>query len=386
MSILDLFQKNNVYTNKPIRLWKDKKSGKLRWLAAYSSNYLDDDYPRDIISKDAHVNFISKVQNKEIPYPELWLWHLKGTAIGEADYMFYDEDNGIAMATGFIYNGMDSIAKNIAKLPVEMGVSHGMINVMRNKDDKKVIDDYVTIEISILPLAAAANKMTSIYMLGEEKNMMSTEQKEFLKDTGMTDEDIAVVEAHNKQLADENSSRERKSADETEAPEQNELKETQSQETPEAEKDVAKQTEKLDEETEPESHETKAADDDSAVVTVGQLKDTIKYMTDALSEKISEMEANMNKAISALHEQSAQLAKSINDQTLTPGTTLRDVIIGKGIIDKSVSRNALGASQLTEDDPLNKETPTITDAPSPSPEKPASIGELIFSTIVGEKK
>ena len=45
--------------------------------------------------------------------------------------------------------------------------------------------------------------------------MMSTEQKDFLsKNSGMSEEDIAEVELRNKQLADENSLRERKNIDE----------------------------------------------------------------------------------------------------------------------------------------------------------------------------
>ena len=51
-------------------------------------NYLDDDYPSDILSRDAHVKFINKVQNKELDYPELWLWHLRGNGSWESRLSF----------------------------------------------------------------------------------------------------------------------------------------------------------------------------------------------------------------------------------------------------------------------------------------------------------
>jgi len=343
MGLLDLFKKKEG--NDVITLWKDKKSGQTRWLAAYSSNYLDDDFPSDILSEKAHIDFINRVQNKQLPYPELWLWHLHGTAIGTADYLFYDNDNGIAMASGFIYDGKENIVKNISKMPVKLGTSHGMTFVKRNKDDAKVIDEYVTIEISILPLVAAANKMTSFYILDEENSMMSTEQKEFLKDSGMSEDDIVKVEARNKQAADENSLRERKSVDEQ--PQEEAVEVAEKQEAP-----IAEQAENV----EAEKQAPDEVSDENKMVTVGQLKSTIEYLMKTVTDRMSEMEQGFSKTLEELASKSNQLEKAVNEQSLTPGTSLSS-IIGKSLIDKSLTKSAAGSTELSKEDPLYNDAP-----------------------------
>lgn len=377
MSIMDIFKGNTQNEGSPIKLWKDKGTGKLRWLAAYSSNYLDDDYPSDILSNNAHIDFVSKVQNKELPYPQLWIWHLKGTAIGEADYLFYDEENGIAMATGFIYNGMERVAKNILKMKTKLGTSHGMTFVKRNEKDEKIIDEYVTIEISILPLVAAANKMTSIYILDKENDMMSTEQKDFLKNTGMSDEDILAVESRNKQLADENSLRERKSIDEPDIEGNAQTEEVK--ETSEAPQEPA-----ANETAEAQVEEAKAADvvddEDSKSVTVGQLKSTIEYLTGVVTQRLDNMEKALAKSVEELAAKSQQLEKSLNEQSLTPGTSLR-TIIGKSLIDKSISRTPYDIPALEKNDPLYSDAPVET---PPVPEGGLSLRSVI-NKITGEK-
>jgi len=374
MNIKDIFKSgaDRQNGNLPITLWKDKATGKTRWLAAYSSNYLDDDYPSDILSKSAHLNFIDKVQNKELPYPELWLWHLKGTAIGEADYLFYDDENGIAMATGFFYDGTDRIVKNISRMNTKLGTSHGMTFVKRNENDEKVIDEYVTIEISILPLVAAANKMTSIYILDKEKNMMSTEQKDFLKNSGMSDDEIAAVESRNKQMADENSLRERKSIDEPKD-------ESESVETKESGADSVEP--KAEESTESTVEETKeeTVDEDAQAVTVGQLKSTIEYLTSVVTERLDNMEKALAKSVDELTTKSKQLEKSLNEKSLTPGNTLSS-IIGKSLIDKSISRSPYDAQTLEKNDPLYNDAPVET---PPAPEGEFSLRSVI-KKITGE--
>lgn len=378
MSIKELFRNSNDKSDSsPIKLWKDKATGKVRWLAAYSSNYLDDDYPSDILSKEAHINFINKVQNKELPYPELWIWHLKGTAIGESDYLFYDNENGIAMASGFIYNGMEKIVKNISKAGAKLGTSHGMTFVKRNENDEKVIDEYVTIEISILPLVAAANKMTSIYILDKEKNMMSTEQKDFLKNSGMSDEDILAVESRNKQLADENSLRERKSIDGPDTEGNAETEEAK-------EASEAPQETEATEQAEAPVEEAKSVDvvvhEDAQTVTVGQLKSTIEYLTGVVTQRLDNIEKALTKSVEELAAKNQQLEKSLNEKSLTPGNTLSS-IIGKGLIDKSISRSPYDAPVLEKNDPLYNDAPAETPL---APEGELSLRSVI-KKITGEK-
>jgi hypothetical protein len=381
MSIKD-FIKNIGGGNKSdgaITLWKNKQLGQTRWLAAYSSNYLDDDYPSDILSREAHIDYINKVQSKELPYPELWLWHLKGTAIGEADYLFYDDDNGIAMATGFIYNGMEKVAQNLAKTNMQLGTSHGMTFVKRSEKDKKVIDEYVTIEISILPLVAAANKMTSIY-IHEENNMMSTEQKDFLRSSGMSDDDIARVESRNKQLADENSLRERKNIDEPEN--KDESAELEAKETTEPVEQTEVEVESKDkaEEQPEETQDEAVADEKMQAVTVEQFKSTIEYLTGAINTRLDNIEKALKESVDEIAEKNRQFEKSLNEKTLTPGNPLSS-IIGKSLIDKSVSRASQDSPALEKNDPL------YNDAPAETPSSPEGAFTLhsVIRKITGEK-
>ena len=366
MGLLELFKKKE--DNNAITLWKDARTGKTRWLAAYSSNYLDDDYPSDILSEKAHLDFIEQVQNKQLPYPELWLWHLQGTAVGTSDYLFYDKDNGVAMASGFIYDGKEPLVKGVLKTNAQLGTSHGMTFVKRNEKDTKVIDKYVTIEISILPLVAAANKMTSFYILDKEKKMMSTEQRDFLKDSGMSEEDIAKVEARNKQAADENSLRERKSADEQAQEETEVVAEKQEVE----EQKPAEEAETVTEEVIEETKEQEVNDEQT--VTAKQLKETLEYLVKTVTERIETMEQAFNTALEAVTVKSEQLEKSINDQALTPGTSL-SAIIGKSLIDKSLSKSATGSKELDKEDPLYNDAPAETPAPEQE-------GEISFTSII----
>ena len=370
MGLLDVFKKKE--DDNAITLWKDAKTGKTRWLAAYSSNYLDDDYPSDILSEKAHLDFIEQVQTKQLPYPELWLWHLQGTAVGTSDYLFYDKDNGVAMASGFIYDGKEPLVKGVLKTNAQLGTSHGMTFVKRNEKDTKVIDKYVTIEISILPLVAAANKMTSFYILDKEKKMMSTEQRDFLKDSGMSEEDIAKVEARNKQAADENSLRERKSADEQ--PQEETVVVAEKQEVEEQKAAEETETETVTEQPE-EVEETKEKEvNDEQPVTAKQLKDTLEYLVKTVTERIETLEQNFNSALEAVTVKSEQLEKSINDQALTPGTSL-GAIIGKSLIDKSLSKSATGSKELDKEDPLYNDAPAETPAPEQE-------GEISFASII----
>jgi len=365
-NIMDIFKKQSS-NEMPITTWKEVGSGRIRWLASYSSNYLDDDYPRDIISKDAHTDFINRVNSGEYDYPVLQLWHLKGTDIGKADYLFYDDELGIAMATGYVYDNKEKILKNLSRIKdTKLGMSHGMIFVERDEKDKKTINKYVTIELSILPLVAAANKMTSIYILDKEKDMMSSEQKEFLKRTGMSDEDIVSVEERNKAIADENSSRERKSVEEP----------AQDTEIVEQVGEVEQAAEEQEPVEQPEG-EAKEAGADLQFVTVEQMKSTLEYMVGLINERMDAVEQNLVKSVEEIKEKSAMLEKSVNDKVLSPGSTLEQVI-HKSFIEKSIKKSASEA-EVRPEDPLYKDAPEETEPPADN----ALAG--VVSKIIGAK-
>lgn len=147
-------------------VWKDAKTGMTRWFSIYSNNFRDNDRPSEIISEQSQLNFVDLVDKGIVDYPELWLWHVKGTAWGKADWVAYS--HGFAMASGLVYPGYEHIADNLAERG-NLRVSHGMPKelLVRDPHNKSVILFHVTAEISPLPDWAAANMLTGFYVLGE---------------------------------------------------------------------------------------------------------------------------------------------------------------------------------------------------------------------------
>jgi hypothetical protein len=201
-------------------IWKDTESDRWRWLSIYSNNYRDNDNPPEIISEASHKRFIERVENKEVAYPELWLWHVPGTRIGQTDWLSYD-DKGFSLASGTFDEGRESIVKNLSEMD-DLLVSHGMpkASVKRDSEDKTIIIEHITREISPLPNWAAANKLTAFTLLnkeGEYAMAIPENKKPFLKAAGLTDEEIEQIEAGVKEKADEAQEQELEQKEETPA-------------------------------------------------------------------------------------------------------------------------------------------------------------------------
>lgn len=186
-------------------IWYDKERNQWRWLAIFSNNYRDQDNPPEIISSDSHKNFVKSVESGNVPYPELWLWHVPGSRFGQSDWLTYT-DEGFAIASGYIDEGKEYIAKGLSEYPDQLLTSHGMPKpfIERNEKDKTIITKHITREISPLPAQAAANKLTSFELLskeGSEQMAIPDNKKEFLKQVGMSDEEIAQIETSVKDKA-----------------------------------------------------------------------------------------------------------------------------------------------------------------------------------------
>jgi len=174
-------------------VWKE--GDRYRWFAIYSNRYLDNDIPQEILSAEAHKAFVKAVDAGELPQPELWHYHVPGTRWGVSDWLAYDEATGFSMASGFVDTGHEKEAEALAALP-DVAVSHGMTEVDYDEKEKHVIRRYVTAEISDLPARAAANKLTGFQVLEKGASKMIPEaKKDYLRKVGITDEQIAAIEA-----------------------------------------------------------------------------------------------------------------------------------------------------------------------------------------------
>lgn len=150
--------------DRPLMVWKDA-SGRLRFLARYSNNFRDDDNPPEIISAKSHQRFVERADKGLVPYPELWVWHVKDWKVGQTDWLAYD-DAGFALASGIVDKENEALVTRIAEQD-DVAMSHGMPikSIKRDPDDPSIIIEHDTEEISILPLQRAANKMTGFWVL-----------------------------------------------------------------------------------------------------------------------------------------------------------------------------------------------------------------------------
>ena len=153
--------------------------GGYRWLAIYSNKFRDRDNPAEIISEASHRRFTKMVNSGELPYPELWLWHVKGSRWGEADFVGYD-DNGFAVATGIVDKGKEWIAESLMNNGEEMLTSHGMppSSIKRDPEDPTVYLEHTTKEISPLLARDAANEFTGFSILDSEVKQMAFSDEE----------------------------------------------------------------------------------------------------------------------------------------------------------------------------------------------------------------
>jgi len=101
-----------------------KEGDQYRWITRYSNNFRDRDNPPEILSAEAHRNFVDMVDKGLAPLPELWLWHVPEWKIGQATWVGYDEA-GFAMAGGYFDKGREAVAEWLSTKE-DIAVSHGM--------------------------------------------------------------------------------------------------------------------------------------------------------------------------------------------------------------------------------------------------------------------
>ena len=201
--ILGLFDKKEEKQSDFI-IWKEK-DGTLKWMARYSNKYRDKDVPPEIISSESHERFVKLVDEGKATLPELFVWHIPEFRFGQATHVAYD-NSGFALAAGVIDDTKE--AKDIAELlSVQKGisVSHGMptSTIVRDPDDETVIIQHETVEISVLPTWAAANKMTDFVIIDsetKEKSMAIPDSKfeSLVDDWGADPELLKRLEGRNK--------------------------------------------------------------------------------------------------------------------------------------------------------------------------------------------
>lgn len=168
----------DVLPSGSFRVQKDA-SGRLRWFGVWSNHYRDKE--GDIFTSKAHREYEEYIDAGG-DMPELWLWHVKGSRVGQADMVAFAD--GFQTASGLFDKEMEHVAPALVAL--DLAMSHG--SWVQDSDYRKengvgVIERYRTREISVLPRKAAANPITFFVNEEDEPMPLTKEKREFLDKT-----------------------------------------------------------------------------------------------------------------------------------------------------------------------------------------------------------
>lgn len=304
----------------PLMLWKEADTGRLRWFARYSNNFLDDDNPPEIIAAESHQAFVDMVDRKEAAMPELWLWHVPEWKVGVADWLAYD-DSGFALASGTVDVGKEAVVEQVASHhPL---LSHGMpvISIVRDPDDPKIIRRHTTKEITLLPDWAAANKITGFILMEADQSIKeddmaipANKKQELVENWNINPELLDQLEQANLSDAAKATEDGRESKEKTEEVKE-ETQEQAATEVVEQSKEEEVQSE-TEENVEAEQSQAEPAPDLSQYPTREEVAEAITTVFTPYFERINQLSAQMEafgKEIGALKEmKNADLETTIN--------------------------------------------------------------------------
>lgn len=187
-----------------VLIQKDANS-QWRWVGWVSNNFID--WDGEIISEDAHKEYVDWLEKNKDVYPVFVSWHTPGTVReNPADFVAYE--NGFLIASG-ILNEQEAAGLMKAQAKTDLGMSHGSFVFERDATDPRIITKYRMYEISDLPLDNAANPFTDFETLVKEVGMdkldyltqiMGAEKaKAFLEKTGMKKESLQAAGVESKE-------------------------------------------------------------------------------------------------------------------------------------------------------------------------------------------
>jgi hypothetical protein len=129
------------------------------YLAIWSNDFQDRD--GEIFTRKAIDDYITRVDMGTVPPPELWVWHVPGTRIGQAEWVARHDH--FVLSYGAFDNTEEGQAAKAyyAKHADEKGISHGY-QYPASGFDGKYYHTFNTFENSLLPLGAEANLYTSL--------------------------------------------------------------------------------------------------------------------------------------------------------------------------------------------------------------------------------
>ncbi len=171
--------------------------GEWRWLAVVTNKFVDRE--GEIFTARSHKEFENYL-DKTKEYPELRLWHVPGSRVGQADFWAYTD--GFVVSSGTFDKEFAHVAESLAASEDPIAVSHGY-RYPEALHQGGVYEAYRSFEISVLPEARASNVWTPITIASKEVRMLSPTKRAFLVKhlgegrTGLLETGIATL---NKEL------------------------------------------------------------------------------------------------------------------------------------------------------------------------------------------
>lgn len=187
---------------------KDAK-GDFRWVGWVSNNFID--WQGDIISKEAHQEYVDFLDQHPEAAPQFMTWHTPGTERkNPVDYWNFEK--GFLIMSGKLEKA-EAAALFKAKAVTDLGMSLQGLG-LRESDDPRVVTKYRLVEVSDLPLEDAANPFTDFSVIVKEVDM---DKKKYLAALLGSDEKAEVFMAKTgmKQEALETAGVEQKAKDPT---------------------------------------------------------------------------------------------------------------------------------------------------------------------------
>ena len=171
------------------------EDGTTRFFAIVSNCYQDNQ--DEIITTAAHKEHVSYMTSSE-KYPELWMWHSKGSKYGQVDWV--DFVDGFWVASGIIDSDKEYLVKALENESI--GMSHGFFGL--SFVDSKQIDKVRSFEISTLPMFAVANIGTGFNALklkeGTEMGFSDIKRKWLIEKAGVSEDKVKEWETATEEL------------------------------------------------------------------------------------------------------------------------------------------------------------------------------------------
>lgn len=188
LSLIERFVKWFNGESKQLNTFGFKVVGDNQWVAWYTNAYQDKDYeffPQQAINHDIHY----MAENEA--YPELWFYHIPGTAHGKATWA--GMVGKLAVAVGEFYDTPTAEAFKAYYRKNKMELSHGFIYDAAQKRNG-VFWNYHTYEISTLPPGKAANPYTAFDVKEQSMPQMNADQFKALSDVLGMEAALQVVQ------------------------------------------------------------------------------------------------------------------------------------------------------------------------------------------------